>query len=136
MGALKLLSLIQRHQDVDGLFALSSWVGGHLGPAITSYHSRTTRRELEREMPKIVRQGSLPHLLDLIDNAQTRQEDRDGYALAEVQYAAAATEIGEIQESDGSRADSAEAMGQQAAAMSSIVITMIIICVVILMDVW
>ena len=136
LSLLSLFAIMQQRLGVESLFGLSSWVGGHLGPAISSYRSRSTRRELEREMPRVVRQGSLPHLLNLIDNSENRQNDTDGYALAEAQYSAAETEIEEIEISDTARAESAETIGQQSAAMASIVLTMLIVCVLFLMETW
>ena len=42
----------------------------------------------------------------------------------------------EIEISDTARAESAETIGQQSAAMASIVLTMLIVCVLFLMETW
>jgi hypothetical protein len=128
IGLLSLLARLQAEVDPkEAVFGLSSWVGSLLGPAIRTYHSRTTRRELEREITRLVRQGSLLELYDLIENPERRAEDVRGYAEAESQYTAAATEIAEIQEDDETRAEKAEETGQQSAAMTSIVMTFIFV---------
>jgi hypothetical protein len=128
-AAIALLSLLARLQaEVDqkeAIFGLSSWVGSLLGPAIRSYHSRTTRCELERVIPRLVRQGSLLELYDLIENPERRSEDVRGYADAEEQYTAAAIEIRDIQEEDEERTEKAEKTAQHSAAMISIVMTFI-----------
>ena len=130
-AAIGLLSLLARLQaeveQKEAVFGLSSWVGSLLGPAIRSYHSRTTRRELEREIPRLVRQGSLLELYDLIENPERRAEDVRGYAEAEEHYVAAAEEIHEIQGDDESRTAKAEETGQQSAAMTSVIITFIFV---------
>lgn len=136
LALLNLYAKLQSAAGIENLYAFASWVGGHLGPAITSYSNRNTRRELEREMPRLVRQGSLPELLDLIDNPEKRQMDRDGYQLAEAQFAAADAEIEEITVSDTSRAETAESLGQQAAAMGSLLLSMVIICITFLVSTW
>lgn len=136
LAMLNLLATLQERLGVEGLFALASWVGGHLAPAIASYRSRSTRRDIEREMPRIVRLGSLPQLLDLVDNAAKRQNDRDGVNQAGAQFAAAQAEIDSIVTDDDSRQKEAEATGQQTAAMISVVLTMIIISVVSLVKTW
>jgi hypothetical protein len=103
------------------VFGLASWVGSLLGPAIRTYHSRTTRRELEHEIPRLVRQGSLPELFDLIENPERRQQDVQGYADAEDHFEAAETEVAEIEGEDESWAEHAQAVGRQSAAMSSVI---------------
>ncbi len=136
MGMLSLLSAVQWRLGPDALFGLSSWVGGLLGPAINSYHSRTVRGDIEREIPRLVRQGSLPGLFDLIDNAEQRRQDRVGYDAASAEFVAAEAEIQDIEGSDSSRTESAERIGQQSAAMTSIVITLIFVTVVFLNEIW
>ncbi|MBT3358111.1 MAG: hypothetical protein HN403_00615 [Rhodospirillales bacterium] len=135
-GMLSLLSAVQWRMGPDALFGLSSWVGGLLGPAINSYHSRTVRGDIEREIPRLVRQGSLPGLFDLIDNAEQRHQDRLGYDAAINEFVLAENEIQEIESSDSARSESAERIGQQSSAMTSVVITLIFITIVFLNEVW
>ncbi len=80
VAMLSLLSTLQSKQGIADLFGLANWVGGHLGPAIAHYRSQTTRREIEREMPRVVRLGSLPQLLDLVDNPAKLQRDEDYFS--------------------------------------------------------
>ena len=133
---LSLLALIQWRLGPDALYGLSSWVGGLMGPVINSYHSRTVRRDIEREVPRLVRQGSLPDLYEMIENAEQRQQDERGYQAAVEEFLLAENEIQEIENSDSARAESAERLGQQTAAMTSVVVTLIFITVMFLNDVW
>ena len=121
-------------QNTDPLFNLTSWVGGRLGPAISSYHSRTTRREMEREIPRMIRQGSLPDIYDFIDNREKRRADEDGFANAVDQYEATDVKVERIESSDLARAETAETVGQQISAMSSVLITLIVITILVLVD--
>ncbi|MCK5778050.1 MAG: hypothetical protein KAH11_04620 [Rhodospirillales bacterium] len=129
IGMLSLLAFLQWKLKAEPVFGLASWIGGLLGPAINAYHSRTTRRELEKEIPKLVRRGSLPDLFDLIDNAEKRREDQDGYADAVEEYSACANEILEIEGSGNELQVKAEKTGQKTAATISIITTMIAVTI-------
>jgi len=133
---LSLLALVQWRLGPDALYGLSSWVGGLLGPVINSYHSRTVRRDIEREVPRLVRQGSLPELYEMIENAEQRQQDERGFRTAVEEFTLAEDEIQEIEGSDSARAESAERTGQQTAAMTSVVVTLIFITIIFLNTVW
>ncbi len=132
IGMLSLLAFLQWHLELVSLLGLSSWVGGLLGPAINTYHSRTTRREIEREIPRLVRQGSLPELFDLIDSSDKRKQDKDGYDAAIKEFAAAEKEIMEIESGEAAASEKTERAGQQAAAMTSVTIAMIVVSVLLL----
>ena len=133
IGMLSLVALLQWRLESGALFGLTRWVGGQLGPAISSYHSRSTRRQLEREIPRLIRQGNLPELYDFIDNKDKRQADTDGFDAARGQFADAEEEVDEIENSDSARAESAELIGQQTAAMSSVVLAMVVVSILFLM---
>lgn len=134
IGMLSLLAFLQWRLRVEPLYGLSSWIGGLLGPAINTYHSRTTRRDIEREIPKLVRQGSLPDLFDLIDNPEKRRQDINAFNVACQQFAEAEAEIEKIENSEAANAESMEKVGQQSAAMTSIIITMIVVAVLFIVQ--
>jgi hypothetical protein len=134
IGMLSLLAYLQWKLRSPGLLGLSSWLGGLLGPAINTYHSRTTRREIEREIPRLVRQGSLPELFDLIDNAEKRKKDNDGYASARAEYARAEAEARGIETKSPERMALTERKAQQTAATTSIIMSMFIIMMTFLVS--
>ncbi len=136
IGMLSLLAFLQWKLKVRAVLGLSSWVGGLLGPAINTYHNRMTRRTIESEIPRLVRQGSLPELFDLIDNAEKRREDRDGFEAAKAEWIAVEEEIRDIEGSGEERLTKAERSGQQAAAIMSIVMSMIVVTFMFLVEVW
>lgn len=133
IGMLSLLAYLQWKLRIENLLGLSSWVGGLLGPAINTYHSRTTRREIEREIPRLVRQGSLPELFDLIDNADKRRTDNDGYATARAEFMAAESEAREIEGNSPERVAMMRRKGHQTAAMSSLLLSIFIVTVTLLL---
>jgi len=136
VGMVSLLAFLQWKLKISSMLGLSSWVGGLLGPAINSYHNRGTRTDIEKNIPALVRKGSLPELFDLIDNAERRQDDRDGYAEAQKEWLAAHEEIEDIEGSGDERLTKAERTGQQAAAMISIVTAMTTVTVLFLTAMW
>ena len=136
IGMLSLLAFIQWKLRVEPVYGLASWVGGHLGPAINAYHSRTTRKEIEREIPRLVRRGSLPELFDLMDNADRRREDIEGFEDAVAEFAAAELEIQDIEGRGEEQLTKAERTGQQAAAMGAILVTMSIVLILFMVRVF
>lgn len=136
IGMLSLMAYLQWKLKGEAVYALTSWIGGLLGPAINSYFSRTTRREIEQEMPRVVRQGSLPELFDLIDNAEKRRQDTFKYDEARFEYSTAESEIQEIETGELSSPDAAREIGQKYAAMTSIVMMLIFVTVMALSEFW
>ncbi len=136
IGLLSLYAFLQWKLREQQLLGLSSWVGGLLGPAINSYHNRITRGDIEKEIPRLVRKGSLPELFDLVDNAERRKEDRDGYAEAQAEWLAAEEEVQDIEGAGDERITKAERAGQQAAAVIAIVITLTVITVLLILQSW
>ncbi|MCW8861158.1 MAG: protein kinase family protein, partial [Rhodospirillales bacterium] len=136
LGMLSLLAIMQwRLAPNSTLLALSSWLGGLMGPALVIYHSHTTRRQIEREIPKLVRKGSLPEIFNLLDNAQKREEDLTAFREAQKEYAE--TE-GEIDRLKTAGADSEEnvRIGNQTAAVISIILMMIVLTLLFLFSKW
>lgn len=126
LGMLSLLAVIQWRMGDKPLLGLASWVGGLLGPALAIYHSRTTRREVEREIPKLVRKGSLPELFNLFENTERRALDLNAYAKAKAEFLAAETEADQLL-GEMKNAVASKRIGEQTAAMSSIVIALMIL---------
>ncbi len=136
IGMLSLLAYLQWKLKGESVYGLTSWVGSQLAPAVNTYFSRATRREIEQEMPRVVRQGSLPELFDLIDNAEKRRQDTEGYEEARFEYATAEDQIQEIEGGELSSPEAAQEMGQKFASTSSVVISMIVVSILILAEFW
>ena len=135
LGTLSLLAVLQSKLRTPPVLGLSSWVGGLLGPAINTYHNRHTREELERDIPRLVRKGSLPELIDLINDPGKRQEDRDGFTASCAEWLDAEMEIRDIEGTGDERLNKAEQSSQQAAAMISISIALAVITVLVMAEI-
>jgi hypothetical protein len=136
IGLLSLLAYLQWNLKVEPVYGLTSWIGGLLGPAIKTYFSRSTRHDIEQEMARVVRQGSLPELFDLIDNAEKRRQDKFKYDEARSEYKTAEDEILEIETGELSSPEAVEEVGQKYAALTSIILAMIFISIMILKELW
>ena len=93
-----------------------------MGPIINSFENRKKRKEIEKEIPKLVRKGSLPELYNYLDNPEERQRDADGFTWAKAEYATAEKQIYELQHGEVDRDEDAQKTGQQAGAMGAVVI--------------
>ncbi len=136
IGTLSLLAFLQWKLKTPPIHGLASWLGGILGPAINTYHSRTTRRELEKEIPQLVRNGSLPELFDLIENAERRQIDANGFTEAQEEFQTAENEVYDIEGEEGEKESRILKSGQKTTAMLTILLSMTIITMLFLLDTW
>ena len=130
IGMISLLAFMQYKMHPEPLLGLAGWVGGLLGPAIDMYFSKTTRRKLESQIPKLVRKGHLPDLFELIDNAELRQQDWDSYNEARDTYSIANNEMINIQKKAQEQMLQAETTGERVTAVISVLSTMTIITLI------
>ena len=130
VGMMSLLAFMQYKLHPEPLLGLAGWVGGLLGPVIDSYYSVTTRRKLERDIPKLVRKGSLPDLFEFVDDADLRRQDWDDYNEAKERYAEAHTEAVKIEDKLKEQLAEAETAGERVTAIISVLGTMVIVTMI------
>ncbi len=136
LGMLSLLALVQWRTKAGTLMGFTSWVGAHMGPAIKAYHSKSIRDDLEKEVPKLIRKGNLADLFNLLDDAEKRSQDQSDFDEACQEFDDADSEIKEIEEGANALERNSNRLGQQAAAMTSIVIALFIITVTFIGRLW
>lgn len=136
LGMLSLLALVQWRTKAGNLLGFTSWVGAHLGPAIKAFHSKSIRDDLEKEIPKLIRKGNLADLFNLLDNAEQRAQDHLDFNEACKEFEEAENEINDIEGGASSLEKNSTRIGQQAAAMTSIVIALLIITVTFIGALW
>lgn len=132
LGLLSLLGTVQWRLGPESLPATASWIGAHLQPVIAGFHSRERRRDMEKELPRLVRTGNLPELFAYIDNVEERRRDEDGYMLARAEYAASSQEASEIEQGADRRSDEAQRYGHQAAGVISMMMALMAMTVLLL----
>jgi hypothetical protein len=134
IGMISLLAHLQSKLKGNPVCALTNWAGSLLGPAIETYFNRSTRRAIEEQIPHVARQGSLLELLNLIDDAEKRQQDVEGHDNARLEHSLAEEQIQKIKSGDLSSPEAAVEQGQKFAALTSLVILMIFVTILVLSE--
>ncbi|MEE2761709.1 MAG: hypothetical protein VYE18_09715, partial [Pseudomonadota bacterium] len=122
ISILKIYSTLQSALHQPNMPGLASWLGGLMGPVVEQFKSRSTRRLLETEVPKLARIGWLPDLLQLLDNTDARLRDGSGYAEAHVAFRDTEEEIERFETNSSPESDVVQRGSKQVAAVFSIVI--------------
>lgn len=132
LGSLHLLARLQKKYGPDSLYGVTKWIGGLIGPAVSLYKSRLTRQAIENEMPRLVRRGSLPDILELLDNAEKKILDANEHKAAIEEFQDTEIEITEIELelAPGSRV--AEDKGKKATAITSVLIMSLVISLMLI----
>ena len=125
LGMLNMLALLQWRLGQGGLYSLGGWIGAMLGPAVNSYHNREHRRVLEKEIPRIIREGSLIDLARLIDNPEERMKDQQGFAQARYDWIDANREVQSIEGGDIDANAETVRTARQLAALVSVTISLV-----------
>ncbi len=122
LGMLSLLALVQWRTGIETLYGLTRWMGNQVGPALETYHSRQRRREIERDIPKLARKGSLTELYNRIEDPDARQEDFHGFLAAQKAFHEAEEEVNAVQSRALDRATMEEA-AQRVSAVVAVLFT-------------
>lgn len=136
LGMLSLLAILQWRLGPPALHGLAGWLGAQLQPIIESYHGRARRRELEKQIPQIIRKGMLPELYNLLDDQEERRKDTEGFAWARAEYSAATQQLKLLETGRVARDEQAETQGRQAAAVVSMVAAALSFAVVLLVRIF
>jgi hypothetical protein len=136
MAMLNLFAVFQYRLGPETLPALAAWVGSLVGPVVTAFHSRDKRKELEKEIPKIIRRGSVVELYNLLESTEARNKDEHEFSWAQAQYHAADEEVKRIQTESDERSLEATRIGKQTAAVVGILIALITTTFVVIAKVW
>jgi len=136
MALFNLLAVFQYRLGPESLPGLAAWMGALAQPVIASYHSREKRKELEKEIPKLVRKGSIVEMYSLLDDPNSREKDSQEFAWAQAQYQAAEDEIKRVLTDEEDREKEADRIGKQTAAVTGILIGMVTVTIVVVLTVW
>ncbi|KAF0224490.1 MAG: hypothetical protein FD176_1074 [Rhodospirillaceae bacterium] len=136
VALLNMYAVFQYRLGPESLPGLTAWCGALAGPVVGAFHSRDRRKELEKELPKIIRRGSIVEIYNLLENQESRDKDHNEFAWAQAQYQAAEDEIRRVQTDMDERHDEGDRAGRQAAAVIGILIAMITTTIVVILKVW
>lgn len=136
LALLNLFAVFQYRLGPEQLTALAAWIGSLASSAISGYHSRDKRKELEKELGKLVRRGSVVEIYNLLENPGERDKDENDFAWAQAQYQAAEDEIKRVQNNEEDRQSEATRIGKQTAAVTGILVALITTTIVVILKVW
>jgi len=136
LALLNLFAVFQYRLGPEQLTALAAWIGSLASSAIAGYHSRDKRKELEKELGKLVRRGSVVEIYNLLENPGERDKDENDFAWAQAQYQAADDEIKRVQNNEEDRQSEATRIGKQTAAVTGILVALITTTIVVILKVW
>ena len=132
MAVLNLFAVLQYRLGPESLPGLAGWMGAVLAPVVASYHGREKRKGLEKEIPRLVRKGSIVEIYNVLENGEERVRDEHEFHWAQAQYHAAEEEIKHIITETEERATEADRIGRQTAAVTGIVIAMVTASIVVI----
>lgn len=125
-GMLNLYSTLQWTFGPDKLYGMCSWLGRHIAPIISNYHSLEKRKKLEKELPKYIRKGSLPDLYRFLDDKEERLSDMRNFDQARRDYAKIAEEIDFLNGNREKRIEYGMRLGYEVAAIVSFAIALLV----------
>jgi hypothetical protein len=121
VAMLNLLAVIQWRLGQGGLQGLAAWVGTLAQPLINNFHDRERRARLEKEIPKVARDGNLVELARLLDSPEEKTLDHHEFQDARAQWAEIRRETRAIEEG---RVDNRRAIqfAQRLSALLSVIV--------------
>ena len=132
LAMLNLLAHLQWRLGQNGLYGLCGWVGGLLQPAIEGYHDRNRRRQLEKDILRLSKEGSLVEMVRLLDNPEERMKDTQGFEQARMEWTSAAAEAKRTMEGEAQPDEDAIRAGRQVAALISVSIALVTVSLLLL----
>ena len=136
VGTIGMFAALQRRYALAPLPQLSLWIGGMLNVVVASYHDRTTRAKLERDVQSICREGRFPELHSLVADVDRRDADARGFAASVAEFAASATEIKALEANDAETDARIREGGQRFAAMLSVLGSCLAASIVVVSYLW
>jgi eukaryotic-like serine/threonine-protein kinase len=119
LGVLYLLTRLQSLKGPAALPALAQRVARQLPLVVDRYHNRARRTRIMAELPKVVAKGNLAELLVLVDSADDRVRDIQGFQLAQREHAAIEREFDVLRIEAPKRPERASELGQRYAATAA-----------------
>lgn len=84
---LRLYTDMQNKYGPVQLINLGKWLAASSKPIIKSYHNLKLQKALERELLKVSKDGKLIEICKVLENAETKQKDKEQFRAAEKEVA-------------------------------------------------
>ena len=119
LAILRLLATVEETAGGGDFSALRAWLAAQTQPIIDSYQHRPFQKGLRRKVAEIAESGWIADFVRLLDSAELRKRDSDGFARARIQYAAAQREMARIEGDEEATRDRVTNLAHRAAAAAS-----------------
>lgn len=86
VGKLKVLSTIQKRENMEDFPAISKWFADHMRPVYNRFHDREFRVDLQEKIAKAKSKGDLVKIYNLVDDAEAIQKDAREFRRAMKDY--------------------------------------------------
>ena len=136
LALLNLLAVFQYRTGQANLQHLSMWLVMLATPLVQRYHSRGKRQEMEKDLGKLARAGSIVEIYNLLENNEALTKDMSDFLWAQAQFQAAEEEIRELDDDGEERSKESELIGRQTATMIAILIAFFTLLGVVISKFW
>ena len=135
LAMLNILGAVQGRFGPPQLPKLAAWFLGLMSPVIERFHSRKTRRQIQKEAGAAAERGDLSLLQGLIDNPDIISRDQSGFEQIRVTHAALSAEIARLSKLASNKAALEQTVGREAAAVVSSAVALLLVGVIVLVEI-
>lgn len=133
VGIVRTLAAIQRRFLIGPVPGVGNWIISMTAPLIETIHDRDLRQTMTRQINKLVDNGNLSALLDVIDDRTLIQNDAQRYTAAVQEYTRLGQEKAEVEDRLRQRRTFGRSLGRQVAMIFSSVVSIALITIYIIM---
>ncbi|HAU29037.1 MAG TPA: hypothetical protein DCW68_02885 [Rhodospirillaceae bacterium] len=115
----RILAFVQEHHKMGKLPNLCAWVAGQTADAVDRFHNRITQQVVRKDMSRMIAQGELAGVVNLLSGSDSLVQDEDSFVEARTQYHRIAAELVRGHQQEIARRDAAIALGRRLAVIVS-----------------
>jgi hypothetical protein len=134
LAMLNILIGIQRRFGPPELPNVADWFLSVMGSIVDRYHSRETRKQVQKELSVAAKSGDLTALQQLVDDPDKIDADELAFRQARAAYARLAEETGRLKRYGLDRAVIERTVGRETAAVVSAALAVLIAGAIMLLE--
>lgn len=120
LAMLRLYATVYSRTDRPDVGKLAAWLATRLDPVLDRVNNRQMRRQTAARLKKLAQDGSLTKMAGLLSDQKLLQQDRDGFAAAQKDYARLRARIDQLQNDEDSRNRMVSDMGLKIAGYAAL----------------
>lgn len=135
-GMFNLLSILQWEFGPINAYNLCKWLENFIIPLIDTYNNREKRIRLKGELPKVIQNGNISDLLDLLNNAQEKEADIAAFNEAKAEYSIVSNTINHLENDIEKRKAEYLTFGNQIASIISFTIAIFVLFSILILEIF